>query len=209
MDENTNVGMEQVDNTETNVETTATDVENKGVETTENTNETPQDDKGEKKPKTFTQEQLDQIIRERIERERNSTIRKWCDKYGVNDEKGLDDAFLKSLSYDTMKQEYESIKSAKQELEKELAFVRNNIEPTKQEDVMAHFKGKDIVFNEENLKAELSTHPEWLKVKEVSDKPTTTIKAISPDRQDVKPERSEKEEMEKLFGMKLLDKGIY
>lgn len=204
MDENTNVGMEEVvETTETNVETTATDVENKGVETTENTNETPQDDKGEEKPK-FTQKQLDQIIRERIERERNSTVRKWCEKYGVNDEKGLDDAFLKSLSYDTMKQEYESIKSAKQELEKELAFVRNNIEPTKQEDVMAHFKGKDIVFNEENLKAELSTHPEWLKVKEVSDKPTTTIKAISPDRQDVKPERSEKEEMEKLFGMKLL-----
>lgn len=204
MDENTNVGMDEVvETTEANVETTATDVENQGGETTENTNETPQDDKGEEKPK-FTQKQLDQIIRERIERERNSTIRKWCDKYGVNDEKGLDDAFLKSLSYDTMKQEYESIKSAKQELEKELAFVRNNIEPTKQEDVMAHFKGKDIIFNEENLKAELSTHPEWLKVKEVSDKPTTTIKAISPDRQDVKPERSEKEEMEKLFGMKLL-----
>lgn len=202
MDFENEVGME--DNS--NVETTATDVENASEETTENENETLVDDKGEtKQEKTFTQTELDRIIRERIERERNSTIKKWCDKYGVENEESLDSAFLKSLSYDTMKEEYESIKSAKQELENKLAFIENNIEPTKQDDVMAHFKGKGIEFNDENLKAELSTHPEWLKVKEVSNKPTTTITPISPDREEIKPQKTEKEEMEKLFGMKLLD----
>ncbi len=206
MDENTNVGMEQVENTtETNVETTATDVENKGEETTENKNETPIDDKDEDKPK-FTQKQLDQIIRERIERERNSTIRKWCEKYSVEDEKGLDDAFLKSLSYDLMKEEYDSINRVNDELQKKLAFIENNVEPTKQEDVLAHFKGKGIDFNSETLKQELSTHPEWLKAKEKSDKPITTIKALSPDRNEVQPHKSEEQEVADLFGLPFIVK---
>lgn len=197
--ENTNVGMEEVvETTEANVETTATDVEN--VESTENDNQ-QKEENIESKEKTFTQEQLNDIMRKRIERERNSIIKKFGEKYGANDENELDDIFKKSLSYDVMKERYEEIVNTKKGLERELAFLRNNIEPSKEDDIIAHFKGKEMEFNEETLKSELQTHPEWLKVAKKDTTPETTITALSPDRQD-KPDRDEAEEMAKLFGLK-------
>mgnify|MGYP003296289237 CR=1 FL=1 len=159
MDENTNVGMEQVENTtEANVETTTTDVASE--EATKN-EETSQAENNDSQPeKKFTQEQVNEMMRKRIEREKNSIFNKHKEKYGVENEEGLDEMFKKSQSYDAMKERYENILTAKAELEKELAFLRNNIEPSKEEDILAHFKGKEMEFNEESLKAELQTHPE-------------------------------------------------
>jgi len=202
--ENENVGMEQVEETtEANVETTATDVASE--EATKN-EETSQAENNDSQPeKKFTQEQVNEMMRKRIEREKNSIFNKHKEKYGVENEEGLDEMFKKSQSYDAMKERYENILTAKAELEKELAFLRNNIEPSKEDDILAHFKGKEMEFNEESLKAELQTHPEWLRVKEVSDKPKTTIKVLSPERQVTHNDTDEAKEMAKLFG---LDKFI-
>lgn len=202
--ENENVGMEEVvETTETNVETTTTDVASE--EATKN-EETSQAENNDSQPeKKFTQEQVNEMMRKRIEREKNSIFNKHKEKYGVENEEGLDEMFKKSQSYDAMKERYENILTAKAELEKELAFLRNNIEPSKEEDILAHFKGKEMEFNEESLKAELQTHPEWLRVKEVSDKPKTTIKVLSPERQVAHNDTDEAKEMAKLFG---LDKFI-
>lgn len=194
MENENNVGMDQ----ESNVETTATDVEN--VDTTENNNQ-QEEVNVDSKTKKFTQEQVNDIMRKRIERERNSIIKKFGEKYGASDENGLDDIFKKSLSYDVMKERYDNIVNTNKGLEKELAFLRNNIEPSKEDDIMAHFKGKEMEFNEESLKSELQTHPEWLKVVEKDTTPETTITALSPERQNT-PDRNEAEEMAKLFGLK-------
>ena len=194
------VGMEQVEETttEANVDTTSTDVASD--EATKNEETSQAESKETKTPKSFTQEQVNDMMRKRIERERNSTIKSINEKYGAKDESELDELFKKSLSYDVMKERYDNLVSAKAELEKELAFTRNNIEPSKEDDIMAHFKGKEMEFNEETLKAELETHPEWLRVVEKSNKPKTTIKAISPERQ-ISNEKDEANEMAKLFGL--------
>lgn len=198
--ENENVGMEQVENTEANVETTATDVVSD--DTTKNDETSQVGGENEKPQETITKARMNEIIRERIERERNSIIK----KYGGDEKSDLDSIFSKALSYETMKEEYDSIIRAKLELETKLAFIENNVEPTKQDDVMAHFKGKGIEFNNETLKQELSTHPEWLKAKETSDKPITTIKEISPSRNEVQPQKNEEDEVASLFGLPFIVK---
>lgn len=190
MFENENMAGEGFEQTE--VVTATNDVEERPTENVSNESE-----ESNKKVKSFNQEQVNELVRNRIERERSSVYK----RYGVKDKDELDSLFEKSLSYEVMKERYDSINEAKMELEKKLAFLRCDIEPSKEEDVLAHFRGKGIEFNEENLQTELLTHPEWRKVVEVSDKPQTTITALSPDREQV-PVMDEKSEIAKLFGLK-------
>lgn len=55
-------------------------------------------------------------------------------------------------------------------------------------------------FSNDNLKTELQTHPEWLKVAEKSNTPITTIEKLSPERGKVETEESEESQWKKLFG---------
>lgn len=185
MEELENAGM--VENA--NVETANTDVN-------DNTTENEGVDNEVKPNKTFTQEQVNDLVRNRIERERNSTYK----RYGVYDKDGLDSLINKSHSYDTMKEEYENIQNRNKELEREIAFIRQNIEPSRKEDVLAHFKGKGIEFSETALIDELRTHPEWLRANEESDKPTTTIKRLGAQRSTPEPE-DEKKKVFDLFNI--------
>ena len=172
------------------VDTASTDVndnttENKGV----NNDVKPE--------RTFTQEQVNDLVRQRIDRERNSTYK----RYGVNDRDGLDTLITKSHSYDAMKERYENINERNKALEQEIAFIRQNIEPSRQEDVLTYFKGKGLDFSEQALMDELRTHPEWLRVNEVSDKPTTTIKKLGAQQRTSPEPEDEKKKVFDLFNI--------
>lgn len=192
MDEFENAGtMEATANAETpNVDTASTDVNDTPTENEDINNETTPE-------KTFTQEQVNEFVRNRIERERNSTYK----RYGVNDRDGLDSLINKSHSYDAMKERYENITKRNSELEQEIAFIRQNIEPSRQDDVMAYFKGKGLEFSENALVEELRTHPEWLRVNEVSDKPTTTIKKLGAQQRTSPEPEDEKKKVFDLFNI--------
>lgn len=172
-----------------NVETANTDVNDAKTENESINNEESQN-------KTFTQEQVNNLVRNRIDRERASTYK----RYGVYDRDGLDSLINKSHSYDMMKEEYDNIQNRNKELEQEIAFIRQNIEPSRKEDVLAHFKGKGLEFTENELINELRTHPEWLRVNEQSDKPTTTIKRLGAQRSTPEPE-DEKKKVFDLFNI--------
>lgn len=188
MEELENAGI--VENTE--VETASTDVNDVTTENSDtNTSET-------ESVKTFTQEQVNEFVRNRIDRERNTTWK----RYGVANRNELDTLVAKSQSYDAMKERYENIQNRIRELEQEIAFTRLNIDPTKQDDVLVHFKGKELEFNENNLMEELRTHPEWLKPMEASDKPTFTFTKIGADRPFIAPKEDEKDIASKLFNLK-------
>ena len=178
-------------------------------ETPENNNEvltvdTPKEEESveevkaeESKDGTFTQEQVNDIVRSRLDKAQQRLF----NRYGVTNRDELDSLIGKSQSYDVMKEKYADLETKNYELEKELAFSKNNINLERQEDIMAYFKGKGIDFNNDNLINELSTHPEWLNPVKVEAKPKTTIETLGSDSTTEMPKVSEKDEMAKIFGL--------
>lgn len=149
---------------------------------------------------TFTQEQVNDLVRARLDRFEKRLYK----KYGVEDKKALEDLVGKGQSYDVVKERYESQKLENNSLKEKIAFLENNINPNRYEDVRAYFKGKEIEFNNDNLVNELSTHPEWLNQAEKKE-PMTTIKVLGNDQSQVPTTRTtEKEQVAKLFGLKKL-----
>lgn len=160
---------------------TATTEENES-----NNNEIQQEEVNE--VKTFTQEQVNEFVRQRIERERNSIYK----RYGVNDRNELDNLVGKSQAYDIIKERFDELTNKNNELQKEFAYLKNGVDPNKKSDIEAYFKGKELEINDENMANEIGTHPEW-KIKK-------TIEKISADREVQKKEKSEKEIAKELFG---------
>lgn len=156
-----------------------------------------------KETKSFTQEQVNDIVRDRIERERKSFYK----DYGVEDKKGLDGIIEKAKLYENTLKEHDELKTRfdKQSLYladtlEKLAFIENEIAPERYEDVRNHFRGANLEFSSDAVKQLLETHPEWKKIANVSDKPITTIENISPSRGSVEVE-DEKKLAAKMFGL--------
>lgn len=151
----------------------------------------------EVQPKTFTQEQVNKIMRSRLERDRLSLL----GRYGVKDRDGLDSLIGKAQSYDIMKERYEAGKNRIAELEERLAFMSNGINPDREDDIRAYFKGKGLAFNEEALVNELETHPEWRKVVEEDTTPKTTIKVLGVEHRDRNIPETDSEKIKRIFGI--------
>ena len=149
------------------------------------------------KPKTFTQEQVNKIMRSRIERDRLSFLK----RYGVEDRDGLDSLIGKAQAYDIMKERYEARGTEIAELKEKLAFMTNNINPDREDDIRAYFKGKGLEFNEESLVNELETHPEWRNVVQVDDKPKTTIEVLGVEHRDRNIPETDAEKRRRIFGV--------
>ena len=147
--------------------------------------------------KSFTQEMVDEIVRNRLERDRKATFK----RYGVEDRDGLDSLVGKSQSYDVMRERYEATKVENASLREKMAFMANNINPAREDDVRAYFKGKGIEFNETNLINELATHPEWLNAVEHKGSPQTTIRSLGVEHAPVVRRESEEERQKRIFGV--------
>ena len=147
--------------------------------------------------KTFTQEQVNDKIRARLERDRAALLK----RYGVNDRDELDGLIGRAQSYEVMKERYEALKTANSELEEKLAFLSNGINPDREDDIRAYFKGKGIEFNGEALASALETHPEWRKVVETDSAPKTTITRLGTDHRENNTPESEAEKIKRIFGV--------
>lgn len=143
--------------------------------------------------KEFTKEDVRKMMQKRINRSHKS----FFDRYGVENLEQLDQKFglIEQLTNEKVE-----LANQNTELLNKIAFIENDINPDRIEDVKAYFRGKEILFNNENLKTELATHPEWK-----NNSPTTTITEMSPLR-SVKNEPNEEEEVAKMFGLERLIK---
>lgn len=151
----------------------------------------------EEKIKTFAQEQLNETVRKRLEKDRAAFLK----RYGVEDRDGLDTLIGKAQSYDVMKERYEAQKERISELEERLAFLTNEINPDREDDIRAYFKGKGLDFNGEALANELATHPEWKKVVASENAPKTTIEVMGVEHREKNIPESETEKMNRIFGI--------
>lgn len=178
--------VDTVVDTNTEVETTTTE---NGVENTE-TNPT-------ETPRTFTQEEVNDIVRERLSKSKKVLYT----KYGVEDADGLDELVGKAQSYEVLTERIEELRKTNASQTEELAFLKNNIEPSRYDDIRAYFKGKGLEFNAETLVQELSTHPEWVRPEVKSE--VTTIKVMGATQHNGNPQKTDAEIVGDLFGIRL------
>lgn len=140
--------------------------------------------------KTFSQEQVNELVRKRLD----SQTKRLFTRYNVQDKKQLDELVGMAQSYQVMKERYEILKNESYNYLEENAFLKNNINPDKYDDVRAYFKGKGIEFTNENLINELKSHNEWLNAPK-----ETTIKSLGATKQE-QEKAPESEMAAKLFG---------
>ena len=184
------------ENTQVNEEVlTVEDDDNAQVEETKPEVETTSENENE--IKTFTQEMVDEIVRSRLDRDRKATY----NRYGVEDKEGLDELIGKAKSYEEVSEKLDLLTSENATLKEKMAFLSNNINPAREDDIRAYFKGKEIEFNETNLIKELETHPEWLNVKEANNSPQTTITTLGVEHRPIKRAETEDERRKRIFGI--------
>ena len=178
------------------VDTATTDVE---ATTTENEVDKVEENTEQKEtPKTFTQEQVNEMVKARLDRDRKSIYK----RYGVEDRNGLDDLIGKAQSYSVMEERYNAIQTEVNSLRESNLFLKNNINPERYDDVRTYFKGKELDLNEENLTNELSTHSEWITKSGEEVKPKTTIQFMGNESPKEKPSVNERDLAMEMFGLK-------
>lgn len=172
-----NLQAEEAENTE-NTESNAEDVAS--------TPDAPVEEQPATETKTFTQDEVNGIIGDRLER----ANKKFLERYGVNSFEELD---AKIEKYNVAMNEKTNLEQSNLELNKRIAYIVNSIDDNRIDDIEAIFKSKGLEISDENLKAELSTHPEWVK------KPQTiTELSFIPDKKDNEP--NDNEQLNKYFG---------
>lgn len=174
---------------------------NSGTATTTETQETVQTtpETGTPTPEiTFTQSQVNNLMRKRVERSHNS----FFNRYGVKNLEELDDLVSKAMSWDEAEaknnewsQKYADLETSHKDLTKKYAYKVGNIDEKKIADIETYFKGKGIDIDEKTLMEELKTHPEWAAK-------VATITQLGAETA-TPPETDGRAEAERIFGVKL------
>ena len=177
--------------------------------------------------KKFSQEELNDIVgktrTETRNKTREETFKYIYNRYGVEDEAGLDEVVGNAQRYDSLNEQYETDKKAWKEsneasskqltdLSEQVALMQSGIDNSRFEDAKFILKGKGLEVTLENINNELATHPEWKKKEEHSDfvksgegtmpqkpaEPETKLSVLGNDNSDVKVDDEETRAM-KLF----------
>lgn len=141
----------------------------------------------------FTQEQVNNIVRDRLKK----VDAKFFAKYGLDNVEALDAIVEKGKGYDELKAQMDLVSNENKGLKEQITLTKNNIIPSKQDDVLTYFRGKGLELNDENLAKTLQTHPEWMPNKA----PTTTIVEMGAEGTKANPSISEEDEALKMFGL--------
>ena len=169
---------------------TATPNGNEGAPTSgvnNSTSSTSQDESGAKQEVKFNQNQVNSIVGERLDRFKKS----FYESLGVKNDEELNALVANAKSYLDTKEELNSLRQEK-------LFNSQGVKLEKSEDINFYFKGKGLDLNENNLKKELETHPEWK-----SEKVRVTPFGTQPDNKGDDKGEEEKAIASKMFGVKL------
>lgn len=147
--------------------------------------------------RSFTQQEVNDLIKSRLGKSQTRLFA----RYGVADQRALDDLISRAQSYSAVKQMYDELQSEHARLSEDHAFMTNGVDPSRYDDVRAYFKGKGIDFGADRLAEELKTHPEWLGAGKRPTAPTTTITPLGVEA------NSPKAEDERTLAMRILGAG--
>lgn len=133
--------------------------------------------------RTFTQEELNDITGKTRVETRDKTFRYIYDRYGVNDEAGLDELVGNAQRYDSLQEQYNNDKKAwtdssnardkeLADIKEQVALMQSGIDKERYEDAKLILKGKGLEVSLDNINQEMATHPEWSgKTAEEANKP--------------------------------------
>lgn len=115
---------------------------------------------GQSKPaeRLFTKDEVNELMQKRVAKSHQAFFK----RYGVNNLEELDKLIGQAQSYEPMRSQYEDLNQQHADLTKKYAYNVGNINPEKYSDIETYFKGKNLAINEETLKNELKTHPDWI-----------------------------------------------
>lgn len=136
---------------------------------------------------TFTQSQVNDIVRERLDR----AGKKYLERYGVSSDEELEGLVSKARSVD-------DLQKANRELTEKIAFMEADISPERLDDAQTWFRGKGMEVTKENLAAALESHPEWKGTK-------APVIEIGKARNNAQPVKTSRDLAEELYGMKFVD----
>ena len=129
--------------------------------------------------KMLTQSQVNELVGRARQEGRESAMRELYERYGVSDDDEMNGIFGKGQAYDALNDEFIGQGDSYRNVMAENALLKTNIDMNRWEDVKLILGGKGMEVNEENINAELATHPEWRAVTGADGK---TI--ISPQEMD-------------------------
>lgn len=173
------------------VPTAGTETQTEAVDTS--TTQTPVEEQQSAPERRYTKQEVIDMMKRRVARSHGAFFK----RYGVENLQGLDDLFDKSKKFGSMNDEFGKIQLRNSELMRENAFLRNNIDPNRYDDIIAYFKGNDLEFSEEELLKALPTHNEWLK----QTTPAMTIKSLGSEAHTM-PKADEADIAGRLLGVK-------
>lgn len=151
-------------------------------------------DAGGQVSQNYTQEQVNEIVRSRLDRANKAIY----GRYGVENEQGLDELVGMAQAYQTMKSRYDAMEDELRGLKEQNMFHANGVLSEKEDDVRTYFKGKGLEMSDEALKQVLFTHPEWLAAAKPA--PTTTIVPLGSQADD-SPKADPEAEAARMFGL--------
>lgn len=138
----------------TNVAETST-ANNKNLESQpqENKENVVKQEENKNVEKSFSQQELDNIVSKRIN--------KIYEKYGVKNSEELDTLIGKAQQRDVFKQTNDNLLKENKDLKERIIFISRGVDKNREDDIRTYFKGKELEFNSDNFDSALKTHPEW------------------------------------------------
>lgn len=161
--------------------------------------------------KTFTQEQVNEMVgrarkegresalrdlENQLEETRTSTRKEILERYGVDNEEEMDNLFGKGQQYDTISEENSTYGDTIKEKDAEIALLRSKIPSNRHSDVKAILGAKGLEVTPENIEMELATHPEWQPRSETRVEEKQSIRSLGTSVPQ--SERSEDTEMKRM-----------
>lgn len=164
--------------------------------------------------KTFTQDQINELIGRARKEGRESAMRdlesqlqsarddataKLREKYGVNDDSELDALFGKGQQYDSVFEENTTYGKQLKDKDAFIALLQSNIPASRFDDVKAILGAKGLEITSENIQNELATHPEWLPAAPKQESGIIKLDTTTPESHD-NSEEKEFEDAMRVFG---------
>lgn len=193
MDENENRGVAapEAETAETAGEAIQESEGNQGGAETAETPAAEETDHAER----FTRDQVNELIRARIERERARTMQ----RLGIESLDELEAISERARDAEAGKAEMERIKEESKGLRAEIAFLRNGVDEARRDDVQTYFRGKGLEMTDESVAEAIATHPEWKA--RFEETPRATVVPLGA-AQTEKAQEDEEAAAARMFGLK-------
>lgn len=134
--------------------------------------------------KMLSQSQVNELIgntrTETREKTRQEVMNEFFNRYGVSSDDELNDIFGRGQAYDVLSDNFNSQNSQLRDVMAENALLKTGISESRWADAKAILSSKGLEVNQDNIMAELVTHPEWKAVPSMEANTPISTQPLTP-----------------------------